>query len=895
MSKRLKGKVLLVLSFIGGAIFFRSIYLAYPYLDSDQAITGLMARHILQGDFPIFFWGQSHCGALESYLAAIVFYLFGSSRFLLNLTPTLVSGLFIYIFYRLVLVILGPERTLYGLGLIALGPVYLTFHSVLARGCYIESLTLGGLILILTYSLAYSRVEGKRYFFPLGLISGISFWIHHFAIFYIIPAALFVWLKDKRIIFKRDFLFILGGFFLGSLPFWIYNLQHNFVSFYGRPRYNANILESLYQLFWRRIPTILGVHLDDNTIGLIPYFSHIIGVLFAISLFFTLVERRRGLLSLLKGSLSGTNGMEIILVFFTGYILVFSLTGVAEAHTSRYLLPLYYVFIVTMTYFLYEVRRYSKILATLLFISILFSNSYGNIAFSQVFNPERAERYKIERTNDKKLLDLLKKEGVRFVYALSHWDAYKLTFDAQEDIIFAILFYRGDPGYLQMVDASTNIAYLIRGEGSRMIFEENLNGIGGAYKKSSVGGYTVFYDFTPPSSNLVEIKPDGWSAIANHNNEDANKSFDRDISTRWTSFIPQKPGIFYQVDLGRIYHNVSKISFLPGVSKEVPRGYILEVSIDGKRWEQIKVIQEYWGPFFWSGPHPFVEDKDGRVEIAFSPTDLRFFRITQTNRSNYFWSIHEIFVYEATKNLHYQELNPDPIIDYLKENKNENVFADFWLDAFITNKIGEKVRNRETTRAIDFFQAPIFVMERNNANIFKEYLHSDLMKVDYKERGLGGYAIFHSFNISKQKGEKISSLPCAATANYNQEESKYAIDGDINTTWSTNFHQEPGMYLQLDLCKTYNITKLELSTGSYINDYPRGFQLEISRDGYNWGKISVQQDNSRFYWSGTHLLKNQHNRVGYVFDPVLTRYIKITLTDKHPIFNWAISEIAVYQ
>jgi len=66
---------------------FLILALRTPGLDSDQAINGLMGRHILRGEFPIFFYGQDHTGALENYLAALSFALFGASRLTLNLVP----------------------------------------------------------------------------------------------------------------------------------------------------------------------------------------------------------------------------------------------------------------------------------------------------------------------------------------------------------------------------------------------------------------------------------------------------------------------------------------------------------------------------------------------------------------------------------------------------------------------------------------------------------------------------------------------------------------------------------------------------------------------------------------------------------------------------------------
>ena len=63
------------------AILWKIIWLsvgAFPF-NSDEAITGLMARHIIQGERPIFFYGQSYMGSLDAFLTAGLFTLLGES------------------------------------------------------------------------------------------------------------------------------------------------------------------------------------------------------------------------------------------------------------------------------------------------------------------------------------------------------------------------------------------------------------------------------------------------------------------------------------------------------------------------------------------------------------------------------------------------------------------------------------------------------------------------------------------------------------------------------------------------------------------------------------------------------------------------------------------------
>jgi hypothetical protein len=54
--------------------------------NSDQAITGLMTTHLIEGRaFPVFKYGQDYQLAVQVWMAAPLFMLFGPSEFLLRL------------------------------------------------------------------------------------------------------------------------------------------------------------------------------------------------------------------------------------------------------------------------------------------------------------------------------------------------------------------------------------------------------------------------------------------------------------------------------------------------------------------------------------------------------------------------------------------------------------------------------------------------------------------------------------------------------------------------------------------------------------------------------------------------------------------------------------------
>ena len=71
--------------------------------DSDEAIFLLMARHILAGERPLFFYGEAYGGSSDSYLTALFYNFFGDTITVARLVQTLeymVGMLFTYLLAR---------------------------------------------------------------------------------------------------------------------------------------------------------------------------------------------------------------------------------------------------------------------------------------------------------------------------------------------------------------------------------------------------------------------------------------------------------------------------------------------------------------------------------------------------------------------------------------------------------------------------------------------------------------------------------------------------------------------------------------------------------------------------------------------------------------------------
>ena len=111
------------------------------WADADESVIGVMALHILHmGARPIYFWGQNYGGggAIEAYLAAPLFGLFGSSSIVLKLVPAL-------IFVATSILLFVMARPLYGETVALASTALFAFGSPLAqwfakaRGGYAET------------------------------------------------------------------------------------------------------------------------------------------------------------------------------------------------------------------------------------------------------------------------------------------------------------------------------------------------------------------------------------------------------------------------------------------------------------------------------------------------------------------------------------------------------------------------------------------------------------------------------------------------------------------------------------------------------------------------------------------------------------------------------------
>ncbi len=153
-----------------------AILTVYRWIDSDQAVVGLMARHILQGERPIFFYGQPYNGALEAYLTAPIIALWGANDLTIRLIPVGLSAAFAALGAATITRLLGPMAGALTGAYLAAGPPLLLRWTTAAGAGYVEALLLGTLVIVLAGAPRWPVARKPWRSAVLGLCMGGGLW-----------------------------------------------------------------------------------------------------------------------------------------------------------------------------------------------------------------------------------------------------------------------------------------------------------------------------------------------------------------------------------------------------------------------------------------------------------------------------------------------------------------------------------------------------------------------------------------------------------------------------------------------------------------------------------------------------------------------------------------------
>ena len=226
---------LLCLSLVVAALAVRLWVLGVnDELNSDEVLPGLMARHILlEGERPVFFYGQHYFGALEAYAIAALFALFGFHPQLVTVPPIAASLALVPVTYFLGRHLGGRSAGwLATLPVVFAPPVMAKLYANSGGGFSLAFLLHG--LTVLAYLQAYLHPRGAPGLTPrvavFSLLAGLLGWVWQPALALLpVLLALLLW-RQPALRHPGRLLLALAPLALGLAPPLAHNIQEGWPS-----------------------------------------------------------------------------------------------------------------------------------------------------------------------------------------------------------------------------------------------------------------------------------------------------------------------------------------------------------------------------------------------------------------------------------------------------------------------------------------------------------------------------------------------------------------------------------------------------------------------------------------------------------------------------------------
>ena len=524
---------------------------AVPF-NSDEAIVALMGRHILQGERPIFFYGQAYMGSLDAFLVAGVFRLIGFEVWGIRFVQILLYSGTVLTTAWLGNSISGKWQVgVIAAWLLAIPTVSMTLYTTVSMGGYGETLLIGNLILLLTIRISRepaSQSSWKRYlkWLALGFLCGFGLWVFGLTLVYSVPALLFLAgfslkhrfqagnsndsapvnkYKDSQKnphrlgqvneIGNWGSLFV--GVIIGALPWLVYAVNHGFAQLVfelsggaiagaGSSSTLVNFFHHGLNFFLFGLTVILGLRpsWEVRWLGL-PFAPFVLAfwvwvIVFAVK-------------KTVSGIQSGTKSREISFYPLLGGVVMVLLAGFIISPfgadpSGRYFLPISVILAVFAADAVWRLKEKWGIAVYLIICLVLVFNLWGVLQTTNKTPPGITTQIdavtQIDHGYDRDLIKFLKTQGELFGYS-NYWVSYPLAFLTDEQLVYVPrLPYHPDlrytsrddryKPYQQYVAEASKAAYITTNNPQ---LDEKLrsefSNLGIEWKETLIGDYQVFY------------------------------------------------------------------------------------------------------------------------------------------------------------------------------------------------------------------------------------------------------------------------------------------------------------------------------------------------------------------------------------------------------------------
>jgi hypothetical protein len=497
--------------------------------NADEAIVALMARHILEGERPVFFYGQSYMGSLDAYLISGMFKLIGNQVWGVRLVQI---GL-----YSLTIVttaVLGKQLTgkwkvgILAAWFLAIPNISTTLYTTVSMGGYGEMLLIGNLILLTTVRIVkdLSFDQEKVSFIPwfgLGFFCGFGLWVFGLTLVYSIPAFIYlIWHCAHYDPISRlsKFLYPWRRNKLGAIPWWAYAQRAGISNLLFELSGSAVAGVESLDLFGQILRHVINLGLFGTTVMLglrppweirwlaLPLAPFVL--IFWIGVIVYSVKKTKSDFQLnpRNADYSHTPLLSgVVLIVVIGFIL----SPFGADPSGRYFLPVGVVMAIFAAQAVWKWQtRWGKYVWIAVGVVLIF-HLLGTIQVARNYPPGVTTQFdavtQIDHQYDPELIEFLEIQGENRGYT-NYWVAYPLAFLSDERLVFVPkLPYHQDLRYTsrddryqpydQIVNQSDRTAYITT---DNPLLDEQLRSgfskLGVRWKEITIGDYHVYYQLS---------------------------------------------------------------------------------------------------------------------------------------------------------------------------------------------------------------------------------------------------------------------------------------------------------------------------------------------------------------------------------------------------------------
>lgn len=615
----------------------------------DSSTVGLMAMRILEGDRPLFYYGQLYMGSLEAYVAALMFAVFGVSTTVLALAPILFSVALIVATYFLFREISVGERWVsFAAALsVAASSVHGLWYTLATYGGYPEYLFFGTMYLWLSLRLAFRSLSKRSrwtHALGLGVIAALAVWTHLASTVYIATGLIVMLGVCALRGFRRGhlvpLLWSVGIGCLGFIPFFIERTRLTSMSLVHAPLRLENVPEG-----WDSFLRLLQAHLwapdADNVTRLVV-------------LVFLLMAAIYYVMSLILADSWITRAKRATpLLFALVFIALFSPHPMAQSNAPRYLLPIFtmaYAAALSAGFLLrFRVLRVAAILPVV--VLSVFQVRAALIYVSKEAPKKDATVREMRRTHA-----AVQNLGLKHIYIVGNEvDGHmgqEYTFYAKDSVKFVSLYSNRTYSDEISAECDPRSAFLVQRWHSDRVRDALYSAGVIRYKEVQIGR-DLFYDIRAPHFDERSIRPKNVTIKTEGAvRGDGTFLFDRNVATRlhMTPSIETQSTAVVTIDMGESMV-ISGVDIDDLAQSGAMRHFGVEVSRDGERYYAIRPPADLLSVYS-CGNKVYMLGLDSRWQLRIPPTTARYVRVTMglvEKEKAQEWSIYEMYVMSGSE------------------------------------------------------------------------------------------------------------------------------------------------------------------------------------------------------------------------------------------------------